>query len=57
MLDFVLSSLDVNISRFTDLFSIIIGLLESFCSKLYRRKKSSLIELLDPKIFMFKVEI
>ncbi|CAB4407033.1 unnamed protein product [Rhizophagus irregularis] len=56
MSEFVLPSLNANISRFTDLFSIILGLLESPCSGLYRRKKSSSIESLDPEIFTFKVE-
>ncbi|PKK41314.1 hypothetical protein RhiirC2_804904 [Rhizophagus irregularis] len=55
MLEFVLPSLNANISRFTDSFSIILGLLESPYSGLYRQKKSSLIESLDLKIFMFKV--
>ena len=57
MSEVVLPSLDANISRFTDPFSIILGLLESPCSGLYRRKKSSLIESLDPEIYMFKVEV
>ncbi|PKC64970.1 hypothetical protein RhiirA1_461644 [Rhizophagus irregularis] len=56
MSEFVLPSLDANISRFTDPFSIILGSLESPCSGLYRQKKSSLIESLDPEIFTFKVE-
>ncbi|CAB4423111.1 unnamed protein product [Rhizophagus irregularis] len=56
MSDFVLPSLDANISRFTDPFSTILGLLESPCPGLYRRKKSSPIESLDPEIFAFKVE-
>ncbi|UZO23394.1 uncharacterized protein OCT59_015734 [Rhizophagus irregularis] len=56
MSEFILPSLDANISRFTDPFSIILGSLESPCSGLYRRKKSSLIESLDPEIFTFKVE-
>ncbi|PKC57314.1 hypothetical protein RhiirA1_472680 [Rhizophagus irregularis] len=46
MSEFVLPSLDANILRFTDLFSIILGSLESSCSGLYRQKKR----------FMFKVE-
>ncbi|CAB4435661.1 unnamed protein product [Rhizophagus irregularis] len=54
MLEFVLPSLNANISRFTDPFSIILGSLESPCSGLYRRKKSSPIELLDSEIFTFK---
>ncbi|CAB4431491.1 unnamed protein product [Rhizophagus irregularis] len=33
-----------------------LGSLESPCSGLYRRKKSSPIESLDPEIFTFKVE-
>jgi hypothetical protein len=57
MSEFVLPSLDANNSRFTDLFSIILGLLESPCSGLYRRKKSSPIESLDPEIYTFKVEV
>ena len=57
MSEFVLPSLDANISRFTDPFSIILGSLESPCSGLYRRKKSSPIESLDPEIFTFKVEV
>ncbi|CAB4438737.1 unnamed protein product [Rhizophagus irregularis] len=56
MSEFVLPSLDANISRFTNPFSIILGSLESPCSGLYRRKKSSPIESLDPEIFTFKVE-
>ncbi|CAB4429060.1 unnamed protein product [Rhizophagus irregularis] len=56
MSEFVLPSLNTNISRFTDPFSIILGSLESPCSGLYRRKKSSPIESLDPEIFTFKVE-
>ncbi|GET63172.1 hypothetical protein GLOIN_2v1766788 [Rhizophagus irregularis DAOM 181602=DAOM 197198] len=56
MSEFVLPSLDANISRFTDPFSIILGSLESPCSGLYRQKKSSPIESLDPEIFTFKVE-
>ncbi|GET64532.1 hypothetical protein GLOIN_2v1766788 [Rhizophagus irregularis DAOM 181602=DAOM 197198] len=55
--EFVLPSLNANISRFTDPFSIILGSLESPCSGLYRRKKSSPIELLDSEIFTFKVEV
>ncbi|UZO12542.1 uncharacterized protein OCT59_004074 [Rhizophagus irregularis] len=54
MSEFVLPSLDANISRFTHPFSIILGSLESPCSGLYRRKKSSPIESLDPEIFTFK---
>ena len=57
MSEFVLPSLNANISRFTDPFSIILGSLESPCSGLYRRKKSSPIESLDPEIFTFKVEV
>ena len=57
MSEFVLLSLNANISRFTDPFSIILGLLESPYSGLYRRKKSSPIESLDPEIFTFKVEV
>jgi hypothetical protein len=57
MSEFVLPSLDANNSRFTDPFSIILGLLESPCSGLYRRKKSSPIESLDPEIYTFKVEV
>ena len=57
MSEFVLPSLDANISRFTDPFSIILGSLESPCSGLYRRKKSSPIKSLDPEIFTFKVEV
>ncbi|PKK42521.1 hypothetical protein RhiirC2_804475 [Rhizophagus irregularis] len=53
MSEFILPSLDTNISRFTDPFSIILGSLKSPCSGLYRRKK---IESLDPEIFTFKVE-
>ncbi|UZO07157.1 uncharacterized protein OCT59_027452 [Rhizophagus irregularis] len=56
MSEFVLPSLNANISRFTYPFSIILGSLESPCSGLYRRKKSSPIESLDPEIFTFKVE-
>ncbi|CAB4406125.1 unnamed protein product [Rhizophagus irregularis] len=56
MLEFVLPFLNANISRFTNPFSIILGSLESPCSGLYRRKKSSPIESLDPEIFTFKVE-
>ena len=55
MLEFVLPSLDANISRFTDPFSMILGSLESPCSGLYRRKKSSPIESLDPEIFTLKL--
>ena len=57
MSKFVLPFLNANISRFTDPFSIILGLLESPCSGLYRRKKNSPIESLDPEIFTFKVEV
>ena len=57
MSEFVLLSLNANISRFTDPFSIILGLLESPCSGLYRRKKSLPIGSLDPEIFTFKVEV
>ncbi|PKC09363.1 hypothetical protein RhiirA5_356831, partial [Rhizophagus irregularis] len=54
---FALPYLVTNISRFTDPFSIILSLLENSCSGLYRRKKSSPIESLDPEIFTFKVEV
>ena len=57
MIEFVLPSLDTNILRFTNPFFIILGLLKSSYSGLYRRKKSSPIESLDLKIFTFKVEI
>ena len=56
MSEFVLPSLNANISRFTDPFSIILGSLESPCSGLYKQK-SSPIESLDPEIFTFKVEV
>ena len=57
MSEFVLPSLNANISRSTDPFFIILGLLESPCSGLYRRKKSLPIESLDSEIFTFKVEV
>ena len=57
MSEFVLPSLNANISRFTDPFSIILGSLESPCSGLYRRKVSLPIGSLDPEIFTFKVEV
>ncbi|UZO23370.1 uncharacterized protein OCT59_015711 [Rhizophagus irregularis] len=44
------------IKKSTDPFFIILGSLESSCSGLYRRKKSSPIESLDSEIFTFKVE-
>ncbi|PKY58714.1 hypothetical protein RhiirA4_412215, partial [Rhizophagus irregularis] len=55
--EFVLPSLNANISRFTDPFSIILDSLESPYSGLYRRIKNSPIESLDSEIFMFKVEV
>ncbi|UZO29365.1 uncharacterized protein OCT59_022844 [Rhizophagus irregularis] len=57
MSEFVLPSLNANISRFTDPFSIILGSLESSYSGLYRRKKSLPIELLDPEIFTLKLRL
>ncbi|PKC63263.1 hypothetical protein RhiirA1_421627 [Rhizophagus irregularis] len=57
MSEFILPSLDANISRFTDPVSIILGLLESPCSGLYNRKKSLPIESLDLEIFTFKVKV
>ncbi|PKC11238.1 hypothetical protein RhiirA5_354526 [Rhizophagus irregularis] len=57
MSEFILPSLDANISRFTDPFSIILDLLESPCSGLYNRKKSLPIESLDLEIFTFKVKV
>jgi hypothetical protein len=57
MSEFVLPSLDADILRFTDPFSIILGSLESPYSGLYRRKKSSQIKSLDLEIYTFKVEV
>jgi hypothetical protein len=57
MLKFVLPSLNANISRFTDPFSIILDSLKSPYSGLYRRKKNSPIESLDLEIFTFKVKV
>ena len=55
MSEFVLPSLDANNSRFTDPFSIILGLLESPRTGLHGRKESSPIGLIGPEIFTFKV--